>query len=74
LVEEVFAMPRYYFHVKRGQLTVLDHDGVELLDLAEAEQEALRRGQEIAARDGPMARGSIIVADDNWRTLYEVAF
>ena len=67
-------MPRYYFHVKRGQLTVLDHDGVELLDLAEAEQEALRRGQEIAARDGPMARGSIIVADDNWRTLYEVAF
>jgi hypothetical protein len=74
LVEEVFAMPRYYFHVKRGQLTVLDHDGVELLDLAEAEQEALRRGQEIVARDGPKDRASIIVADDNWRTLYEVAF
>ena len=67
-------MPRYYFHVKRGQLTVLDHEGVELLDLAEAEQEALRRGQEIVARDGPKDRGSIIVADDNWRTLYEVAF
>lgn len=67
-------MPRYYFHVKRGQLTVLDHEGVELLDLAEAEQEALRRGQEIVARDGPKDRSSIIVADDNWRTLYEVAF
>jgi hypothetical protein len=67
-------MPRYYFHVKRGQLTVLDHEGVELLDLAEAEQEALRRGQEIVARDGTNARGSIIVADDNWRTLFEVAF
>lgn len=67
-------MPRYYFHVKRGQLTVLDHEGVELLDLAEAEQEALRRGQEIVARDGPKDRVSMIVADDNWRTLYEVAF
>ncbi len=67
-------MPRYYFHVKRGQLTVLDHEGVELLDLAEAEQEALRRGQEIVARDGPKDRGRIIVADDNWRTLYEIAF
>ena len=67
-------MPRYYFHVKRGQLTVLDHEGVELLDLADAEEEALRRGQEIVARGGPKDRGSIIVADDNWRTLYEVAF
>ncbi len=67
-------MPRYYFHVKRGQLTVLDHEGVELLDLAEAEQEALRRGREIVARDGPKDRVSMIVADDNWRTLYEVAF
>ena len=67
-------MPRYYFHVKRGQVTVLDHEGAELLDLAEAEKEALRRGQEIAARGGPTDRGSIIVADDNWRTLYEVPF
>jgi|RhiMethySRZTD1v2_1073278.scaffolds.fasta_scaffold1394982_1 hypothetical protein len=74
VVEEVFPMPRYYFHVKRGQVTVLDHEGAELLDLAEAEKEALRRAQEIVARDGPMIKGSIIVADDNWRTLYEVPF
>jgi hypothetical protein len=55
-------------------VTVLDHEGAELLGLAEAEKEALRRTQEIVARDGPMAKGSIIVADDNWRTLYEVPF
>ena len=25
-------MPRYYFHVRRGQITVLDHEGIELAD------------------------------------------
>jgi hypothetical protein len=67
-------MPRYYFHVKRGQMTVLDHEGAELGNLEEAKREAVRRGQAIVARDGPTHRGSIIIADDNWRTLYEVPF
>ena len=67
-------MPRYYFHVKRGQATVLDHAGAELADLAEAEKEAVRRGREIVAQDGPINKGSIIIADQNWRTLAEVPF
>ena len=25
-------MPRYYFHVRRGQMTVLDQEGIELAD------------------------------------------
>ena len=25
-------MPHYYFHVRRGQMTVLDHGGIELAD------------------------------------------
>ena len=65
-------MPRYYFHVKRGQLTVLDHNGAELADLAEAEKEAVRRAREIVTREGP-TKGCVIVADD-WRTVWEVPF
>jgi hypothetical protein len=38
-------MPRSYFHVKRGQVTLLDREGVELVDIAEATNEAARRGR-----------------------------
>ena len=38
-------MPRSYFHVKRGQATLLDREGVELADIAEAANEAARRGR-----------------------------
>jgi hypothetical protein len=33
-------MPRYYFHVRRGQLTVLDYVGIVLADTTAAEVEA----------------------------------
>jgi len=65
-------MPRYYVHIKRGRVIVLDHEGAELGDLAEAANAAVARGQEIVAREGAMSNGSIIVADDNWQTLFEV--
>ena len=74
LVRGELPVPLYYFHVRRGQVTVLDQDGADLTDFTEAEKEATRRGQEIAARDGPTNRGSIIVADQNWRRLWEVPF
>ena len=45
-------MPRYFFHVKRGQVTVLDQEGVELADIVEATAEALERGRQIAMRYG----------------------
>ena len=41
-------MPRYYFHVRRGQLTVLDQEGIELPDSAEAKAEAAERAQQLA--------------------------
>ena len=41
-------MPRYYFHVRRGQLTVLDHEGIELADSVDAEAEAAERAQQLA--------------------------
>ena len=74
-------MPRYYFHVRRGQLTVLDQEGVELADTLDAEVEAAQRAQGIAngeAMNGASINeasasraGGIIVADDNWQTLFE---
>ena len=33
-------MSRYYFHVKRGQVTVLDQEGLDLPNVAGAEREA----------------------------------
>jgi len=45
-------MPRYYFHVRRGQMTVLDQEGIELADTVDAELEATQRAQQIVNR-GP---------------------
>ena len=84
-------MPRYYFHLRRGQMTVLDQEGIELADTADAEVEAAQRAQQIVKflnagslngkflngefLNGQSAsRGRIIVADDNWQTVFELAF
>ena len=76
-------MPRYYFHVRRGQITILDHEGIELADTVDAEVEAAQRAQQVmdgeamngASMDEASAsRGGIIVADDNWQTLFEFPF
>jgi hypothetical protein len=76
-------MPHYYFHVRRGQITILDHEGIELADTADADVEAAQRAQRLvngeamdrASMDGASAsRRRIIVADDNWETLFEFPF
>ena len=77
--DELFGeMPRYFFHVKRGQVTVLDQDGIELPSLEDAAKEAMRRGQELALKaslqDTIGARRMIIIADSEWRTMIEVPF
>jgi hypothetical protein len=68
-------MPRYFFHFKRGQVTILDQEGVDLPDHSEAAEEAARRGRAIAARDAlksvPFSTGTIVV-EDEWRTIFEV--
>jgi hypothetical protein len=58
-------MARYFFHVKRGRVIVLDHEGVELRNAVEAKKEAARRARGITQ--------AIIVADDNWQPLFEWA-
>ena len=71
-------MPRYYFHVRRGQITLLDHDGIELADAVDAEVEAVERAQRLVNGE-PLngasdSCGRIIVADDNWQTVFELPF
>ena len=71
-------MPRYDFHVRRGQITILDHEGVVLADAANAKGEAERRPQHVngASMDeaSPSRSRAIIVADDNWNALFEFPF
>jgi hypothetical protein len=71
-------MPHYFFHVRRGQITVLDHEGIELADTVDAEVEAAERAQQIVSgaslNEASASRGRIIVADDNWQTLFELPF
>jgi len=40
-------MPHYYFHVRRGQITILDHEGIELADPVDAEVAAAQRAQQV---------------------------
>src|SRR5262245_32889133 len=69
-------VPRYYFHIRRGRATVLDHDGVDLADIREAAVEAARRGREIASAEAPKGKPLggvvIVVADDQWSPVFEV--
>jgi hypothetical protein len=71
-------MSRYFFHVKSGQLTVLDREGVELADIANAVKEAEQRAQEIVSKDvlqGVSAVSRmIIIADDELHTVTELPF
>ena len=71
-------MPHYYFHVRRGQITVLDQEGIELADAAQAEVEAAHRAQQVVTGNVlngvPVSRGTIIVDDENWRRLFELPF
>lgn len=70
-------MPRYYFHVRRGQMTVLDQEGIDLADIVEAAKRAAHQALQIEAsgppKDVPGNIGAIIVADDLC-TILEVPF
>jgi len=76
LPSSIARMPRYFFHLKRGQVTILDQEGTELKDIDEALKEATRRGREIAKRGipyGGVPSGAVVViADEQWRPVLEV--
>jgi len=76
LLNSISEMPRYFFHLKRGQITILDQEGLVLADIEEAAKEAARRGREIAKRGAPyggVPRGAVvIVADEQWCPILQV--
>jgi uncharacterized protein DUF6894 len=61
-------MPRYFFHVRQGQVTTMDTVGVALAGYAEAVKEAKKRGPDLAARDALSGRmpieGTFIIDDE----------
>jgi hypothetical protein len=62
---------RYYFHVRRGRVTVLDHKGAELSDVGDA----FRRAFEVAASEalkGVPPNGGSIIVDDGSETIFEL--
>src|SRR5215510_13581029 len=64
-----FRVPRYFFHLKRGQLTVIDKEGIELRNVEEAAKGAARRGRQIAeseALKGILPGGGLIIVEDEW--------
>jgi hypothetical protein len=50
-------MPRYYFHLQNGELT-LDDTGLQLRDVAAAQTEALRASGDLM-RGGPRATATL---------------
>jgi len=71
------GMPRYFFHVKRGRVTVLDQEGVELAGIEAAKNEAARRGRELAEQDALQGvisgrRTAIVVTNGEWLPIFEV--
>jgi hypothetical protein len=66
-------MPCFYFHVRRGQVTIIDQKGAHLVDTAHAKAEAKRRALEVVRRDD-RANGGKIIVDDAWETIFELAF
>ena len=66
-------MPRYYFHVRRGQLTILDPQGIDLPNF----EEAVGRGRRIALREAlnsAHAKAGRVIVDDEWQTILELPF
>jgi hypothetical protein len=70
-------MARYYFHVRLGQVIILDHIGVDLVGDAAAVEEAAKRGRQIAAREalsGQAPSAGSVIIDGEWHRLHEIPF
>jgi hypothetical protein len=57
------AVPRYYFHIRKGDQLLTDDEGVQLSGHEEARQEARRTAGEML-RDGTLKHGEILEVMD----------
>ena len=64
-------MNRFYFHIRRGQVTVRDRDGVALVSDREAVDRAwqIRASEEVKGADNGM-----IIVDRKFHTMLQVPF
>jgi hypothetical protein len=71
-------MSRYYDHVRRGEMMIIDQQGVELGDRTDAiKEEGARRALEIEARDAlldvPQSK-RVIIVENEFSIVVEVPF
>jgi hypothetical protein len=62
------AVPRYYFHIRKGDQLLTDDEGMELSGHEEARQEARRTAGEML-RDGTLKHGEILEVMDSDRNV-----
>ncbi len=67
-------MPRYYFHIRNGDVFEdKDSDGEDLLDLEDAVDEALQVARDYREDWGPVEPGTVIdIVDEAGRTVLTV--
>ena len=58
---------RYYFHIRRGLVTILDHTGVELNNRWEAE----KHGEWLAQRESPFSTTRTVFVEDAFGIIFE---
>ena len=67
-------MPRYYFHLRVGRTTILDHNGLELPGVAHACKEAAHRYRQYAQCVALDPSEGAIILDDESQTVIELSF
>jgi len=72
-------MPRYYRHIRQGDLLIEDPEGIDLPDLAAARAEALEGIRDILAEAIRQGRDdwleqAIVIADGTGRALTTIPF
>lgn len=77
-VDEESHMPRYYFHIRKGDVLVEDQDGTEVSEAGSVEEEAVEAARDLLAdgdREGPDRREWVYeVADATGATVLLLPF
>lgn len=62
-------MARYYFHIREGDQTIEDHEGLDLPDIAAVQEEVIQAAREIVAelivQGQPIDEKRFEVVDEN---------
>jgi hypothetical protein len=70
-------MTRYFFHIRQGDQTIIDDEGVECESLDAVRDEALQSAREIMSNDfrsGPAGVDRIVIKDSKGDIVHELPF